>query len=848
LCVLGDSGDYSKEPVRQVRNAYFALANSEQRHTDLWLMLGDNAYETGTEAEFQDAVFNMFPDMLTRSVLWSTVGNHELAQNSQQPGAHYWAMHTFPQQGEAGGVPSGSQGYYSFDYGNIHFVCLNSQDNTGMASGGAMALWLEQDLAENNKEWTIAFYHHPPYSRGTHNSDTVDGDGARMRLMRENFQPILEAGGVDLVLHGHSHVYERSYLLDGHYKTAGGPIGSTSSEVSPSTATANTFTTGMRVQGTKSGRDANRYTKAPFMPHAGTVYTVAGSSSKSGSPYWLTYGTHPANYISLAQYGSLVIDVNGRQLDVRFLREDGHVDDYFTIVKEYDNLVQADGNMLAPWDVNLFGEVAGSYDAPDGSGYQAALWRSTSVPTVTPIPARLHARGINDLTEVVGEDYYNYSRGYRFDGTTLSFNPLGALGGPTDSSWPWRINNFGRIVGTSATDSGVAQPYRTRAAPNNNSIISGDGLGTPYGASTSGNGINDKGQVAAGASVPTLGISHACRYTDGIGWEDLCELTLNSGLNAGATAINERGWVAGLVGGDGPGFLFKDGLPLTFFGGGLGVEMSVVAKLNNFGVAAGFYSSPTEGFAYAARNGRMINLNDYRPASALGTYLHDAYSLNNAGQIVSDKCCVISTLILSAFPSDKPVVTIVSPSYGSVFAPGSITLTARAGDFKAVGGGVGALNSVQFFNGSAQLGTTITTSGTRQNSLSTTWNATRGRYVITALVIDSDQKRAFSDPVLVSVTTPPTVTMNSVPGPLHVGAVNLTGTYADADGITTVRKVEIWEGLIKRGQANMSAGNWSFSWTGPSASVGWHYNITARATDDDGAVAKTPPASVQIIP
>lgn len=65
--------------------------------------------------------------------------------------------------------------------------------------------------------WIIAFWHHPPYSKGSHNSDT----SSQLVTMRTNFNPILEDGGVDLVFLGHSHNYERSVLLDGHYGTSG---------------------------------------------------------------------------------------------------------------------------------------------------------------------------------------------------------------------------------------------------------------------------------------------------------------------------------------------------------------------------------------------------------------------------------------------------------------------------------------------------------------------------------------------------------------------------------------------------------------------------------------------------
>ncbi|MCB0384186.1 MAG: metallophosphoesterase family protein, partial [Bdellovibrionales bacterium] len=203
IWVLGDSGTKDAN-ARAVRDAYHSKTGN--KHTDLWLMLGDNAYTDGTDAEYQAAVFNMYPHMLRTSALFPTRGNHE------RDDSPYYQIFTMPTKGEAGGLPSGSEAYYSFDYANIHFVCLDSTGSSRSPTG-AMAKWLKDDLANNSALWTIAYWHHPPYSKGSHDSDT---EGALVE-MREHFLPILEDNGVDLVMAGHSHSYERSVLLDGHY-------------------------------------------------------------------------------------------------------------------------------------------------------------------------------------------------------------------------------------------------------------------------------------------------------------------------------------------------------------------------------------------------------------------------------------------------------------------------------------------------------------------------------------------------------------------------------------------------------------------------------------------------------
>jgi len=305
--VLGDPGT-ADENQEAVRDAYADF--NAGKPTDLWFMLGDNAYDSGTDGEYQNAVFEMYPDYLRKAVLWPTLGNHdgESASSSTLSGPYY-NIFTLPRNGEAGGVPSGTEAYYSFDFGNIHFVCLNSMD-VDRAADGTMLTWLEQDLMNNTQDWTIAFWHHPPYSKGSHNSDNE----IELMEMRQNALPLLEDLGVDLVLCGHSHSYERAYFLDGHYGKSG------------------TLTAGMKVDGGDGRVDGDgAYAKPTPGPasHEGAAYVVAGSSgANSNAPL-----NHPAMYLSLNELGSLVVDVDGGRLDLKFIDDAAAVRDYFTILK-----------------------------------------------------------------------------------------------------------------------------------------------------------------------------------------------------------------------------------------------------------------------------------------------------------------------------------------------------------------------------------------------------------------------------------------------------------------------------------------------------------------------------------
>jgi hypothetical protein len=254
----------------------------------------------------------MYPQFLRQTVAWSTIGNHETYSGTVENGLldfPFLHMFTQPVNGECGGVSSGTERYYSFDHGNIHFVCLDAM-TSDRRTGGPMCSWLQADLQANTNLWVIAFWHHPPYTKGSHDSD---GE-TELIEMRQNAVPILESYGADLVLCGHSHVYERSFLIDGHY------------------GHSTSFTPGMKKDG-RSGREDSTgpYVKPTAGPGAnkGAVYIVAGSSGQAGGfPL-----NHPAMFISEAQLGSLVLDINGPILQAKFLRETGAIDDYFTLIK-----------------------------------------------------------------------------------------------------------------------------------------------------------------------------------------------------------------------------------------------------------------------------------------------------------------------------------------------------------------------------------------------------------------------------------------------------------------------------------------------------------------------------------
>lgn len=153
----------------------------------LVLALGDNAYENGTPDEYAKCfapTWGVFGERLR-----PVPGNHDYYTADAQGYYDYFGARAGP----------GRRGYYSFDYGGWHFIALNSLAD--LQPGSAQYQWLSDDLAKSaNTFCTIAMMHYPAFNSGaTHGSN---------KEMRPAFD-LLQRSGVEIVLAGHEHVYER---------------------------------------------------------------------------------------------------------------------------------------------------------------------------------------------------------------------------------------------------------------------------------------------------------------------------------------------------------------------------------------------------------------------------------------------------------------------------------------------------------------------------------------------------------------------------------------------------------------------------------------------------------------
>src|SRR6188508_956154 len=296
-----------------------------------WILLGDDAYSWGTDNDFQEGFFEPYKkSFLKRSPLYPAPGNHdyrdepyasEIAQRSGE--IDYYKVFTMPTKGEAGGLPSHTSAYYSFDIGNVHFLSLDSQGSEEYGrrlfdTTSTQVRWVKADLdANKNKEWVVVYWHHPPYSMGSHNSDTE----TQMRKIRENFITILERYGVDLILCGHSHAYERSKLMQGHYGLEA------------------TFSPEKYLLSNSSGYYDGSENSCPYIKDAsgkGTVYVVSGSSGR------VDYGqrSFPHDAMPFADTlngGACILEVESNRLDLKWICADGKIRDHFTMMKDVNS-------------------------------------------------------------------------------------------------------------------------------------------------------------------------------------------------------------------------------------------------------------------------------------------------------------------------------------------------------------------------------------------------------------------------------------------------------------------------------------------------------------------------------
>jgi hypothetical protein len=196
--VFGDCGTGSSDQIR--------VANLVQTWDwDLGLLAGDIIYPDGQATGHDPYFFTPYGATLRTTPFYPVLGNHDYHTSSGQPYLDAFYLPT---------ANSGTERYYSFDHGKVHFIGLDSNNVSS-----TQTTWLRNDLTaarNNNAQWIFVTFHHPAYSSGvTHGRD---------QTVYQTWCPIFEEFEVDAVFAGHDHIYERSSVRRDFYPNNRGVV------------------------------------------------------------------------------------------------------------------------------------------------------------------------------------------------------------------------------------------------------------------------------------------------------------------------------------------------------------------------------------------------------------------------------------------------------------------------------------------------------------------------------------------------------------------------------------------------------------------------------------------------
>ena len=266
VVVTGDSGS-GREPQYKMASVIRELS------PDLFLIAGDLVYTGSADI----SIFDPYKEILPRCGFYPVPGNHDLF-------IPWKDLFTPPCEN-----PQGTGTYYSFNWGNAHFVGLDS--NWSIAADSPQTLWLVSDLEAARLagvQWTILYFHSPPYTVGMYSWSHLQS--------RFVIPPLADRFQVDLVIAAHDHNYQRTYPLRGDLVRDG-------------------------------------WQDPRFVFPRGTVYLVTGGGG--GTLYPVGYGEDlPLMRTYERAFHIVEVEIAGATLSVQAIDANMSVIDSFTIVKE----------------------------------------------------------------------------------------------------------------------------------------------------------------------------------------------------------------------------------------------------------------------------------------------------------------------------------------------------------------------------------------------------------------------------------------------------------------------------------------------------------------------------------
>lgn len=280
--VFTDTQSQNQNPGTSFLSAWLSATNSYPE-TAFALHCGDVVETVG--ADDWSAMLDTSAEFLRRIPMMVVSGNHETSYAGSQ-GYKMQYNHFYTDMPEQSSFTDGY--FYSFTYGNVHFVMLNTnkQGTADNSLSDEQMKWLKEDLGACYAKWTIAVMHHPIYSPGAGSNDRWEDP--MVIAMRAQLTPVFEEYGVDMVISGHDHIYYRTHPIN----SSEGVIFDSIGEVSDNTV----------------------YYNNPD----GVVYTTPGCTGSSKRSYC---DTHPEYYAALDEMISssyLEVKVENDRLTVDF--------------------------------------------------------------------------------------------------------------------------------------------------------------------------------------------------------------------------------------------------------------------------------------------------------------------------------------------------------------------------------------------------------------------------------------------------------------------------------------------------------------------------------------------------
>lgn len=345
FAVVGDSGEGSKD---QAAIAYQMF----KAKPDFAMIVGDIVYESGLAREY---LKNFFPyymateanpergaPLLGKIPFYSVIGNHDVLSDDLDKypdGLAYFHYMDLPLNAPLGQYyikPKGSDEAiknfkaitrprypsmtnYSFDYGNVHILVLDSNPYTSPLDSELLP-WLINDLKSSKSDWKIVSFHHPGF-----NSNAAHNDDQLMRLL----SPIMEELNVDMVLSGHVHNYQRTLPL--HFDPQKDEAG-TKYVISTEGRVDGKFTLDREFDGVKNTKPK------------GIIYIITGAG---GAPLyddqltdlpdrWLN-GPKSANPFTVKmvsdRHSFTLIETSGKSLTLKQIDKEGNVFDQIKVTK-----------------------------------------------------------------------------------------------------------------------------------------------------------------------------------------------------------------------------------------------------------------------------------------------------------------------------------------------------------------------------------------------------------------------------------------------------------------------------------------------------------------------------------